>query len=58
MTLHGCISIMDMVSKKTYTITQVKNDFSKYAVTNDKNDTVLIYDSLVDAIKETEKVCE
>lgn len=58
MTLFGSICIMDMVRKITYTITQVKNDYSKYAVTSDKTDTVLIYDSLVVAIKETEKICE
>lgn len=58
MILYGSINIMDMKSKATYTITQVKNDFSKYAVTNDKSNTVLVYDSLVQAIEETEKVCE
>ena len=58
MTLHGCISIMDMKTKTTFTISQVKNDFSKYAVTNDKTETVLIYDSLVEAITETEKNCK
>lgn len=58
MTLNGSICIMDMKSKTTYTITQVKNDFSKYAVTNDKSETVLVYDGLVQAIQETEKNCE
>jgi hypothetical protein len=55
MTLNGSICIMDMTSKITYTITQVKNDFSKYAVTNDQSTTVLVYDYLVQAIEETEK---
>jgi hypothetical protein len=58
MTLFGSICIMDMQRKITYTITQVKNDYSKYAVTSDKTNTVLIYDSLVQAIQDTEKNCE
>jgi hypothetical protein len=49
---------MDMQRKITYTITQVKNDYSIFAVTSDKTNTVLIYDSLVQAIQDTEKNCE
>lgn len=57
MTLFGYICMMDNAKLVTYTITQVKNDYNKYAVTNDKSGSVLVYDSLVEAIEETGKLC-